>query len=827
MLRYRLLILAVIALATIAPLGQAQLIFYDGFTPGVDYAVVEVSGTVVLPPGVAVDPTDLTVETLAGATSPDSAGNFSLTTFAERHLAIVNSPTGAPMLMGLIGVGDNQLSARSTAIFCLFFALGGSTVPSELHLGLLELLGEEAAVADLEDVIATQLAANTDAFYSTNAAVKEALDDAIAAIRSNAKFAAATKDVTPLPETDQSGITFDKKFQAFALTNSYKRPLRAYADLERCSGPDGVVDAGSSGCQLPSPPPEFDVKAVAGARSVTDLVVNAGTIIFGWTEGNDIALIPIQSETAGLPVPDDFDSATYTIYTIGPGAGEGVIEELTAMRRDALSSLATRFLILDLVIPTITQVAMPAFGERLDRIIGRDTMTSLIADVTNAMSNRAKDALDGGDTQGAFEIVLSDIVNNNGTLREVLLSAIHSAILSRYSLEEAAEFWDGGTDFLRALGVVDAVLAGFDSAVTGAQLLASDRAVRWTALVTQPDIAITPTVAEVKCGQPVEFTANIRDLNDTTDVTFAYKWSIDPEAGTLVDCRGREGSSLTTSCETVSLKANFVRDLFDLKVEVEANPSGGARFDAGSDTAVADIQLPDVRVQLTPWASTLDNGDSQNLNVVLRPLSSSEGCASADLSTRWTNTAEFGQIDVPEGEETRRQSVSYRANPGNKHGSDDVEVDVLYQRNGGPFTNLGSGRAVVRVEDEPTIIDGELDIRTSFFVDMSGVDRQCTAAAIVVPSYPDESINTRYELIARGGYDILSGGEGPETPQIRRTAPPFTDETNDPFFIPFPPGSRVMGLSAVCGPDETAGENFDLMQTRFGSLWEWKIFVTP
>ena len=142
----------------------------------------QVSGSVVLPPGHAVDVSRLEVVTPFGTYPLGADGSFSVTVLdgADTELG-VELPGGELLLLGVSDGDDARLSAASTAEALLYYLIGGMWLPPEHQDTVRELLrgrGEAGAIAGhLERLM---LAGGNGL-----AAPDEALEDALEAARAS------------------------------------------------------------------------------------------------------------------------------------------------------------------------------------------------------------------------------------------------------------------------------------------------------------------------------------------------------------------------------------------------------------------------------------------------------------------------------------------------------------------------------------------------------------------------------------------------------------------------------------------------------------------
>lgn len=804
-----------VCLATTPALAQDDLIFTDTFAFGFDLAIIDRGGRIELPAGMSLLPEDTVVQGSFAQANVDAAGQFVLQAPPERQAVYLLKADDTPLLSGWLVGDDPLISPRSTAEVSLYFALGIYTLPSAYQELAIELIAERPELDTVATSIIDALAADENAFADLNETVQSAVAAAVEQILGieNKRVLTNSKTVTPLPDGPQSGMDFVKRVQGFSLKNRFLRPGHGYVERTQCTDKSGPVPVGTGGC--PPLQNEFEVARVSSIRSVGDVALNLVSLAY---DSGSVAYTPRDTGRQDLRVPDGFETSRYTTTVVGPGAGRGVLDSLSESQKLKQKDVARRFILNELLIPFITQVILPTLGPQFEGLVNSNVLaeiTGLVIDTLNTNLNpdvtNINDRLEVADYRGAVQGIVNSIING-GTFKGIIFDQLFAAFLPEEGVSDYFANWRRGVDLNDALGNIDAGLAAIDTLLIGGDLVRAERGVQWTIEVAKAEVEIFPPVQAMECGEEPQFTAEVIGGEDDPDAQFTYVWSVDPVVGRFRDCAtSRELSTLETSCDTVNFLPNFTRGVYDIEVDARLFVAGGAAGaeSIGTGTAVADVSLPEVELRLDPTEASIDNGQSQNVSVVLRIPGTGTYCEASELAVTWDNTETIGTLNVPLGQEVAGSTVTYTAESGDSEGSDAITADVAFVREDGLREELGqAGPTTIYVEDEPRIIFGTFKIDEQAFDVGEGA---CVNATVQVPV---EEGATGFQLDAEGGNDTAFWGE-----RILVSAPPF----NTGFGVDFTQEDRRMGLSGACGADPAGARAW--MESRFAGF-EWKIRVT-
>lgn len=297
-----------------------------------------VAGKALLPPGFGLPLDSLRVQTAQGEVGLGPDGSFS-TALPDDGPALVAliSPDGKIVLLGFMQTPTTtgELSARSTAVALLYMALAGFTLPADQQAAALELVAEDATLANLTLAVTDSLARNptalTDGDDALLAAVQAAQQDVIGRAQESSRAAAPLKTLlrqttlTVEPTKSQSGAIAERDTDSGSVkvTNHFRR--LAFLHVYKVSTTD------SSGTIHPRRPYEaqnFDqpimLPSIAAAQSVISTLVN----LVGVDKQGQLTLnIPFVPTSVTLPaslfpLADSDKAASYMLVMDSPSVGK-------------------------------------------------------------------------------------------------------------------------------------------------------------------------------------------------------------------------------------------------------------------------------------------------------------------------------------------------------------------------------------------------------------------------------------------------------------------------------------------------------------------------
>lgn len=174
----RLLLLAFICLLCPSCGSSSE----DGLLQGSLNPPAAANGKIVLPSGLNLSPASLTVLTAAGAANVTSAGDYTVNAPVSRPvLTMAVQGDEKIVLIGFLTDGTQTLSAESTTIALLFYALGGPTLPHDQQLAFLQKIAEDPRLPGVVQAITSALISNPTFVSDGSATVNEVLRSAQAA----------------------------------------------------------------------------------------------------------------------------------------------------------------------------------------------------------------------------------------------------------------------------------------------------------------------------------------------------------------------------------------------------------------------------------------------------------------------------------------------------------------------------------------------------------------------------------------------------------------------------------------------------------------------
>ncbi|MCC6625091.1 MAG: hypothetical protein IT385_27845 [Deltaproteobacteria bacterium] len=526
------------------------------------------AGTVVLPAGVTAEAVINGLEE-----APVTDGAFTLEVFAGdgargrgRQLAVVVSPTGAPLLMGWFGPDATELSPRTTADVLAWWSTGAFTAPLESADALIGLFAAAPELDAVGAAIQDALAADPDAFAATHPTVTAALRTATEALLGEPGSIPRSLLVNPADE--RSGIRVDQLsgVNQITLTNRYRRP--AFALVDRVS----TFDAEGNETASPQKVARIDISAVTGLdggvgtinQIITGLAQTGGTF-----EGADLAYTEKSADPIALPNVAGAKKTRYQVAVVGPGAFAGDYEALSDEAKLKQAEVVQKFVIQQLILPLTIQLLVPS-GD-LDKVAGVNGFNDLVQDFIGIIGVQAPGIFDlasKGDFKGAVTLAGQTIVGS-GTFRNAIFAAILERLYDLGTPEGDAAYGRASavaSGFASVTGALDTFLTAFDLTAVAGSFAESNEGDRWTVDAIDSQVRLSPPSSTVEPGDNVRLTATTPDVGD--DVPKAYRYTINP--GNLGDLRNDRGSgkSIDSSENFIFFDAGDAPGTVTVKVEV-------------------------------------------------------------------------------------------------------------------------------------------------------------------------------------------------------------------------------------------------------------------
>jgi len=369
------------------------------------------------------DPAGLTVLSVYDSTAVATDGGFRIRTMTGRQIVVAVDPTVPDVVyLGLLDGDHPDLGPRSTAEVLLYEALGGPFFLGPVR----DLMWDDPAFAADVDSLAAVIRSG----YAGGAATLRDLADTLRSVLLALPLVAAARaaggaDSTKAlvnPPGGRSGIDLDTSApRQLVIRNNYRR--RALAWVDRVEG----VDAGGQVIPYGDQVAEVDVSPTTAYTNVLGTLIDAINGNYLWA--------PVASSPVALPLqPADGRRTTYDVWVLGLGGAVGDYTDLSASRQDRFRSLAVQSVVLDFVLPIVTNVAIPAQGEQIEDFLnwvgGSGVLSDFLGTLTSAVPGIWQKALDG-DLHGAITDAFNAIATSN-TLGPVFFERMGVAIQDYY-----------------------------------------------------------------------------------------------------------------------------------------------------------------------------------------------------------------------------------------------------------------------------------------------------------------------------------------------------------------------------------------------------------
>lgn len=384
---------------------------------GLPVDISAASGRVVLPTGVTIPLSQLTVTTAIAAAAVSADGTFTVPVLGSGPVIVdAEDSSGVTVLMGYADAassgspqagGKGEISATQTAIALLFLGIGAWDISPVNWQAIRDAIAQSPEATQLASVISTRMAADTEALSDGDAQVLSAVSKNASALGPPASspapstvsgpieahtLTAATVTVTGsqiLVENPgvQSGVEVqvapDNK--GIVFVNSYRRRCTAFiyeTEAVDATG-KGVLPGGALPKPLPfttqtlssaiynalkgEPPVQIqNTFEIPTANALNGLV---GSLV-DLNDGTGVAFKPATSGEVTLPEEQGAAKTTYRVVVVGPAPSESNLvsasglaatslgTQYAPMWQAAVTSLSYEEFILDFLLPMISTVAL-------------------------------------------------------------------------------------------------------------------------------------------------------------------------------------------------------------------------------------------------------------------------------------------------------------------------------------------------------------------------------------------------------------------------------------------------------------------------------------
>lgn len=658
-----------------------------------------ITGTIALPAGSTLTASALTVDVGGTATGVSSSPGFSATVAdSGPSLALLQDRSGNVVLMAMIDPANSAswtISSDSTAQAALFLAIGAWSLPGDIMSQALGLIAADPATAALGTTIAAAVAADPDAL-SSNASIGDALLAATREISSSSvrQPVAAERDDQPTlllinPADAQSGIRVDQQNSTTSLviSNSKRRASRVYVyavttltagqtqEIKPAKRIAGVIDL----------PATQSLNAAHSLRDLVALIHNPGSA--AQTQWQPVTLDPIA-----LSLESGSDRTAFQVIVVNaafkslaqdtfepPAYRDDHFTTQVAQWRTDETTLLFRSLLGDVVFPLVCFLgglgAMNAGQSALDGVVDgiAAERSAAFTRIINQLSYGSLGSVDEA-LAGMVQLALTSDVSTlfrRADVQSVLGQAVAKATSLTTPSALTARLTGAGRTFLavlRPLFAAGAVLQGIDVAAVLSDLVTSDVADTWTALLIKQNLNLKPQSPRITPGERVSFTVS-NPQNTTGDISYVWTQT-SPFAQFSAVGEANVGATITTKQLAVDLVTTG-SDTTPITVTVIGyDTSSGQQVEIGrSQTTVSFLLV----AQITPSSPALDVGDQKIFVVTV------DGTLPSGVTYKWTLTGGSGTIGSGSVVTTQAPQITYT---GVNHGNDTLHVDVLDQNGG-------------------------------------------------------------------------------------------------------------------------------------------------
>lgn len=560
------------------------------------------SGKVTLPNHTNLSLTDLRTQTVQYEWPVEGDGSFTAGMVSSSHslVPLLDDNDNVVLLSMLIGVSDEQISAKSTATALLYFALGGYTLTPDDTYGFISDLEDSTAAAQLADVIEQEMARDPLVITHGSDKLTQGIEDAVAYIESGEEFtdpfalksrelqaqtAGASDALLTLdPSGAQSGILLLPAASGpeFDVRNSLKRDTVMYL-LET-----GYDDLDAAHIDHPVAERVDGPIEVLGGQT---LVTSAGlTSLFDTTSSS-----PWTPHVVGpftLPGREDATRTYYDIVVVGPSfdaEDSPLLDDVTYYDfadewRETLAEQRVDSFALKFMMPIAEQLSL-----------GTPSGLAIWAqpEATRTLRQLVEPVLEGAGVslrseQGYIDAigVILDRTRNNRAFREDLIAVLVAAYGEE--IGRSLDQRDVALQLYR-LSDVDSMnqaisfsLGQHDAGRVLRDLGLADDIVVWHAEVGAVEIG--PEPARVSRNFPdVDLTATVSGDPATP---LSYEWSVAGENGQISSALDASSQSFTTAESAISFHAAIDAPEGEVvdRVTVRVRDGNGALV--GADTVV-------------------------------------------------------------------------------------------------------------------------------------------------------------------------------------------------------------------------------------------------
>lgn len=618
----------------------------------------EVSGRVVLPDGMAMNPVALGLLTSRGRVTVAADGSFTAgVVFRTPTLCQVVDGADRALLLGFVdpdAAEEPRIDARSTATVLLYFANAGWTVYPDSLVNVLELIGSSEAAGTLAAVIATELAANPMALHEGSEALLAALDAAHAATKfpTPPRGGAGAEDepsgkvaprmqsggvsplllIAPDANTRQSGVQVvqNPDGEGIAAINNFRRRAKLFVyktGTEDDAGGRRDLNPAESIEELDMPT-TFRLNLISSVHAVL-----SGSA--SWAPVTTPAVVLEHDAQADKTYFEAVVVGTTLDYVGMPAVtGHPQFANYVGLWSATADALQWKMILADFVLPVIETIAWGAAlssleaapAAALDAFIAAQDPVLLQVGVVVPRTHAQLSAF----MQAAVRSMADDAVYS-ASMYSLMRQVAPTAATQHVTLTTLQTGVRAAATSAALLRAIQLAMTALDLGAVISDNQSSSWAEGWEITAAPRTVHINPTSAVVEIGETRNFTAT---LSSPPQGTLVYEWSTSGRYGHLGD-GVMQGVQVQSEYSTVvySSDPNAPDGAMDtITVRVFLRDSSGSLILVGALEEPAEVTA-----QRDPVCDMLDVAPYQS------------GCGSLSLSSTDITAGEFMTVTVNVG----------------------------------------------------------------------------------------------------------------------------------------------------------------------------------
>jgi len=563
----------------------------------------------------------------------------------EYVLAYLLDREDRAMLMGFLGKGKTELSARSTAEALVYFGMGIFSLPFELRD---KYLSESHTIAELGE-----LTEQLEIMVRQNPL---ALEQGQMSSLWRAAFEKLTKEgevidirarVINVDASVKSGLqVFEYDFQNIKVRNNYRR--RAHAFLYKQSFRDRdrketVLLKNSDYNGSLKAKKDMEVGQVSVLDGVLGTVRNVVTL-----QGSKY--FESFSDLLHTPLEPNESQAVYNVRVVGPGKSS--VFAMTDAEEEKVFELNLEVAILDVVLPGIAQAVglLAEFGESEYKVLF-EFIESRVNNVPKLYElSKQGDIVAFG--EGIFTIVIEELLDKG--FQALLVNAGQKAYEKKMGVSLGdnptlkQEFEDKVEKAMRVLKITDAVLWAINSGIIVRDVLKSTQLESFRVETNDIPFRLEKRDNTVSVNEQVDL--KITKLGQlSNNQSYWVKWRTSGEYGVLRDKEGRAGQEIETNFtdmfyRAISNPSQIGDDAEDMVYAEVFVKEGENMTSIGKDSVI--VKVKPIKLVIAPDGVTLSPGNGGTSEIRLYVENSTGGkldnTEEYEYRYEWGTNGEYG-----------------------------------------------------------------------------------------------------------------------------------------------------------------------------------------